>query len=140
MRRLRPGDRFLALDVEPEFVKELQLRWPALESVCGSAADLHAIAAEHGMPEVDHIISGLPFSTIPADLTQQIMAAVGRTLKPGGKFTTFQYLSAYPLASAVAFRRQMNARLGVRPSRRLVLRNLPPCFVLTWQRDDEEHA
>ena len=134
MRRLGPDDRLLALDVEEDFVKALQERWPALEAVCGSAARLQEIASEHGMPEVDHIISALPFSTIPVDVTRQILTAVERTLGPGGKFTTFQYLSAYPMPSASAFRREMTARLGASPTLRFVFRNLPPCVVLTWQR------
>ncbi|HUF47443.1 MAG TPA: methyltransferase domain-containing protein [Vicinamibacterales bacterium] len=138
MRRLRPGDRFLAIDVDAAFVKELQARWPALESVCGSAADLARIATERGMPEVDHIVSGLPFATIPVEVTQQILASVMQTLRPGGRFTTFQYLLGYPMPSSVAFRRQMSALLGARPVRQLVMQNLPPCFVVTWIRPGRE--
>ena len=132
--RLRPDDRLLAVDIDPQFVRELQARWPSLESVCGSAARLHEIALERGMPAVDHIVSGLPFSTLPVEMTRQILESVERTLRPGGMFTTFQYLHAYPMAAGAAFRREMTARMGARPERRLVIRNVPPCFVLTWRR------
>jgi phospholipid N-methyltransferase len=134
IQRLRPDDRFLAVDIDPEFVRQLEHRWPAIEFVCGSAARLHEIAGARGMPAADHIISGLPFATLPVEMTREILASVGRTLRPGGKFTTFQYTHAYPLATSAAFRREMTALMGVRPSRHLVIRNLPPCFVITWRR------
>jgi len=140
MRRLKPEDRFLAVDIDPEFVRELQGRWPALEFVCGSAARLSQIAADHGMAAVDHVISGLPFSTLPAEVTRQVLDSVGRTLRPGGLFTTFQYAHAYHMSTSAAFRREMTATLGARPARRLIVRNVPPCFVLTWQRSASASA
>ncbi len=134
MRRLKSEDRFLAVDIDPEFVRQLQARWPALECVCGSAARLNQIAADRGLPAVDHIISGLPFATLPVEVTRQVLDSVARTLRPGGLFTTFQYAHAYHMSTSVAFRRQMTERLGAKPARRLVVRNMPPCFVLTWRR------
>ena len=127
--RLRPGDRFLALDIDAAFVRQLRLRWPALEFVCGSAAELHVIAREHGILPVDHIISGLPFATLPAEVTRRILQSVGNSLRPGGLFTTFQYSHAYPLSTGADFRREMTALMGARPVRHLVVRNVPPCFV-----------
>ncbi len=132
--KLGADDRLLAVDIDPEFVRQLQGRWPTLETVCGSAARLHEIAVEHGMESADHIISGLPFATLPVVVTNQILKAVERTLRPGGMFTTFQYTHAFPLSTSVAFRRQMTALMGAEPERRLVVRNVPPCFVLTWRR------
>ena len=134
IRALHPDDRFLAVDIDAAFVRQLRARWPAIEFVCGSAAELHTIAREHGVSPVDHIISGLPFATLPVEVTRQILASVGKALRPGGLFTTFQYSHAYPLTTGVAFRRQMTALMGARPVRHLVVRNVPPCFVITWRR------
>jgi phospholipid N-methyltransferase len=131
--QLGPEDRLLAVDIDPAFVRQLQGRWPTLECVCGSAARLHEIAADHGMASADHIISGLPFATLPVEMTRQILTGVEQTLRPGGMFTTFQYTHAYPLSTSAAFRRQMTALMGAPPDRRLVVRNVPPCFVLTWR-------
>ena len=134
IQRLGPDDRFLAVDLEPAFVRQLVLRWPALEFVCGSAERLHEFARERGMLAADHIISGLPFATLPGEVTRQILASIGQTLRPGGKFTTFQYTHAYPFATSIAFRRQMTALMGTHPTWHLVVRNVPPCFVISWRR------
>ncbi len=134
IRRLTPEDRLIAVDIDPEFVRQLQARWPSLECVCGSAAELDRIVVDRGVPAVDHIISGLPFTTLPAEVTRQILGSVGHILRPGGLFTTFQYTHSYPLSTSVAFRRQATRLLGARPERQLVVRNVPPAFVMTWRR------
>lgn len=134
IRRLLPEDRFLAIDIDSEFVRQLQGRWPSLECVCGSAADLDRIVADRGFPTVDHIISGLPFATLPGEITQRILASIERTLRPGGLFTTFQYTHSYPLSTSVTFRQQTTKLLGARRERQFVVRNVPPAFVITWRR------
>jgi phospholipid N-methyltransferase len=83
---------------------------------------------------VDHIISGLPFASLPAETTRRILDGVHETLRVGGTFTTFQYVHAYGMTAAASFRRELSARLGSGPHSHLVVRNVPPAFVLTWRR------
>jgi phospholipid N-methyltransferase len=136
--RLGPSDRFLAIEIVPEFVKELRQRLPAAECICASATDLYTLAVDRDMAPVDHIISGLPFATLPSAVTRKVLDAVEQSLRPGGTFTTFQYVHAYSLHTATAFRREMSARLGAKPLRQVVLRNAPPAFILTWRRSPAE--
>ncbi len=132
--RLGPDTRFLAVDIDPAFVQQIRKRWPNVECVCGSAERLDAIVQVRSMGAIDHIVSGLPFVSLPATMTRQILESVVKVLRPGGTFTTFQYLHGYGLPSAVSFRRGMNVRIGSPPAVRLVLRNVPPAIVLTWQK------
>jgi phospholipid N-methyltransferase len=132
--RLGPDTRFLAVDIDPEFVRRLRLRWPDIECVCASAAQLDQLTAERGLQPVDHIVSGLPFVSLPLAMTRQILESIGHVLRPGGTFTTFQYLHGYRLPSAVTFRRLMSEKMGGPPHNRLVLRNFPPAVVLTWKK------
>lgn len=132
--RVAPGSRVLAIDLEPTFVERLRARWPSVDSVCASAIDLERLAADRGLAPVDHIISGLPFASLPVDVTRRILDGIERTLRPGGTFVTFQYLHGYGLRPGRLFRRDMSARMGGPPDRRLVLANIPPAFVLTWRR------
>jgi len=132
--RLGPGTVFLAVDIEPAFVDAIQKRWPTVQCVCASAERLEALVADRGMYPVDHIVSGLPFVSLPPAMTLQILANVAQVLRPNGTFTTFQYLHAYQLPSAVGFRRRMSALLGGGPNVRLVVRNVPPALVLTWRQ------
>lgn len=132
--RLGPGGRYLAIDVDPAFVERVRREWPHVDCVCASAEALPTLTAERGLAPVDHIISGLPFASLPASTTRLILDAACGTLRMGGTFTTFQYVHAYGLPPAVGFRRGLSARLGSTPTAHLVVRNLPPAFVLTWTK------
>lgn len=128
------GGSLLAIDVDRAFIERLHRRWPGLDCVCASAEILPLLAAERGWTHVDHIVSGLPFASLPASTTRLILDGVQQVLRVGGTFTTFQYLHAYRVPSASAFRRELSARLLSRPSSQLVVRNVPPAFILTWHR------
>jgi len=134
VEQVSPESRFLAVDLDPEFVRQIGLRWPSVECVCASAEHLHDLLRDRKLLPVDHIISGLPFTSLPAPMTAGILENVESSLRPGGTFTTFQYVYAYAMPSAVAFRRDMNARMHSKPSRRVVMRNVPPAYVLRWTK------
>jgi phospholipid N-methyltransferase len=134
VRRVGPRGRVLAVDTNRSFVDRLQRAWPHVNCVHASAETLPALAAAHGMAVADHIISGLPFASLPAETTRRILDGVHQTLRVGGTFTTFQYVHAYRMQAAVAFRRELSARLGSDCRSALVVRNIPPALVLTWQR------
>ena len=65
-----------------------------------------------------------------------VIAALSEMLPAGsgGQFRTFQYVHAYPLPTAVRFRRRMAAIFGPCQRSAVVVRNLPPAFVLSWSR------
>lgn len=130
----RGGDAgvLLAVDTDRAFVDRIRRAWPGIDCVCASAETLPALAAERGWHDVDHIVSGLPFATLPAAVTRLILDGVHQVLRAGGTFTTFQYVHAYRLPPAVAFRRELSARMACEPSSQLVVRNVPPALVLTW--------
>jgi phosphatidylethanolamine/phosphatidyl-N-methylethanolamine N-methyltransferase len=134
---LKGSSRLLAIDREAAFVERLRDRWPQADFVCASAADLPRLAAERHFLPIDHIVSGLPFASLPGEVTKAILDGIERSLKIGGTFTTFQYVHAYRLPPAVAFRDDINLRMGALPARSLVLRNLPPAYVLTWKNSHQ---
>jgi len=131
---LAPGERFLAIDIDAEFCANLHARWPGIDCECGSAADLPRMLETRRWPSVNHVLSGLPFASLPAAISRSILTAVGQSLVPGGTFSTFQYVHAYATPPAVKFRAQMADTLGSVVSRRLVVRNFPPAYVLTWKK------
>ena len=133
VQRVHAKSRILAIDREPTFVEWVRQRWPSVDCVCASAVDLARLVAERRMAPLDHIISGLPFASLPVDDTQKILDGIQQTLRPGGTFTTFQYLHGYGLRPGRVFRRTMSERMGGPPHRRFVLRNFPFAFILTWK-------
>ncbi len=125
VERVVRESRILAIDLEQLFVDRLRIRWPSVDCVCGSAADLERLVTERHLAPVDHIISGLPFASLPVDMTGRILTGIERTLRPGGTFSTFQYVHGYRMRPARLFRQRMSERMGGPPERRLVVRNLP---------------
>jgi phospholipid N-methyltransferase len=134
LARTGEAGSFLAVDVDRAFVDRIRRAWPGIDCVCASAEILPVLAAERGWPDVDHIVSGLPFATLPSATTLLILDGVHQVLRRGGTFTTFQYVHAYRLPPATAFRQELSRRLGCHPSAKLVVRNVPPALVLTWHR------
>ena len=134
MSRAGARGAVLAVDTNRAFVERIQREWPEVDCVCASAETLPALVSARGWADVDHIVSGLPFATLPSAVTLQILNGVRDVLRLGGTFTTFQYVHAYRLPPSVAFRRELSARLGCEPKSRLVIRNVPPAWILTWRR------
>ena len=93
LRRVGRHSRVIAIDTNPVFANYLRasIRDPRLISVHGSAADVGRIVAAHGFGHADHVISGLPFSTIPRPVADAIMDASAQVIRPGGAFLIYQY-------------------------------------------------
>lgn len=130
--RLPDAATCLAIDIDPVFTARVASRWPQIDAVCDRAERLLDIARERRLLPVDHIVSGLPFASLPADGTRAIVDAIAASLRPGGTFTTFQYVHAYGLPPAIAVRRMLSDTMRSRPTFSLVLANLPPAFVIRW--------
>lgn len=138
LERVGPDARVLAMDLEPEFVDRVRRAWPSVTCVCASAEELESLVVAHGLGPVDHIISGLPFASLPATMTARILDGVMHTLRPGGTFTQFHYLHGFGMPPGRAFRRDLSARMGQNAERRFVLRNFPPACVFTWVRSPQK--
>jgi phospholipid N-methyltransferase len=59
----------------------------------------------------------------------RILEAVVKSLAPKGVFTTFAYLHAAWLPTAVRFRKRLKQHFGSVKTSRIVWRNLPPAYV-----------
>lgn len=129
------GSSLLAVEIDPVFASALERRWPELDVACAAAETLPDLMAARGGVGVDHVISGLPFVTLPAAVVTRTLHAVAATLRSGGTFTTFQYAHCYTWPSAISFRKQVSAILGAKaPTSRLIVPNVPPAVVLRWTR------
>jgi phospholipid N-methyltransferase len=131
-RRLPETAEFLAIDINPVFISRVTARWPQIDAVCDRAERLLPIAASRNLLPVDHIVSGLPFASLPMATTREIVDAIVKSLRPGGTFTTFQYAHAFAFPSAVTVRRALTRTMGSSPTYALVVGNVPPALVLRW--------
>ena len=91
--RLPPDATLITIDINADFTAYLKadIDDERLIAVTGSAADVEKIIAAHGFEKADFIVSGLPFSTLPAGVGDAIGAATGRVIRPGGAFLVYQF-------------------------------------------------
>ena len=132
--RLAPGCRYLGIELNPQFVRELAAAFPRLTFVHGSVADLAQILAAQGIAVIDAIVCGLPWATLPISLQETVFAAIDRALVPGGVFVTFGYLQSLVLPGAWALRRRLRrsfAEVGRSP---VVWGNVPPAFAYVCRK------
>jgi phospholipid N-methyltransferase len=89
-------------------------------SLHSNAEELSAIIESFGLQKVDCILSSLPFTALPQEMTDNILNGITKCLKPNGKFLAYQY--------SHIMRKEFEKRCGsVKIS--FVLRNIPPAFV-----------
>lgn len=93
LERLKGSATLIAIDTNPDFIDYLgrEIADSRFKPVLGSAADVQAIIAAHGFTQADHVVSGLPFSTLPAGVGPAIAAATHAVLRPGGSFLVYQF-------------------------------------------------
>jgi phospholipid N-methyltransferase len=91
--RLAPDARLVTIDTSPDFTRYLMqsIDDPRLIAVTGSAADVEAILAERNLGPADYVLSGLPFSTLPPGVGDDIAAATANVIRPGGAFLVYQF-------------------------------------------------
>jgi phospholipid N-methyltransferase len=93
LRRMHPDAILIAIEMNPDFVSYLRrtITDPRLKVVEGSAESVDEILRRFGHSHADYIISGIPFSTIPADVRERILQKTCEVLKPRGGFLVYQF-------------------------------------------------
>lgn len=122
---LPPEGRLLAIEISPEFARRLRERIddPRLIVWNGSAEHISEALAEHGLPQADAVLSGIPFSTMPVELGLGILRSIRESLTPGGRFVAYQF-------------RDQVMKLGIQalgePEVITEVRNIPPVRIYRW--------
>jgi len=93
----------------------------------GDASDLREIVAGYGFDKPEAVISGIPFSTMDQAPGAELLRVIESLLAPEGRFVAYQVsrkivLLSYPCLKLAS------------PAKRLVLFNLPPIWVLQWEK------
>jgi len=93
LRQMRPDATLIAIEMNPDFVKYLRSSFTdkRLRVVEGSAVSVDEILRRFGYTRANYIISGIPFSTIPAPLRERILRKTCDVLESGGAFLVYQF-------------------------------------------------
>lgn len=127
IKRRRPETVIVLVEVSRRFCELLQKRYadqPNVHVIHGSADKTGEYLRPLGIGQVDYVVCGLPFSSLPRRLSWRILEHTQRLLAPAGKLILFQY----SLHNMKLFGKFFRLR-----KQEHVLRNLPPAYVLLFE-------
>ena len=93
LEMLGPDATLVTIDTNADFTKYLKesIDDPRLVPVTGSAADVGKILDDRGLGQAEYVLSGLPFSTLPPGVGEDIAEATAKVIRPGGAFLVYQF-------------------------------------------------
>ena len=134
LQEIVPNEKsYLGIELDKDLVKSLKKNFPYLKIIRGNACDAFSIHQKSGFGKVEYIICCLPFVSIPNEVGEIILAEIDRFMEKGCVFRTFQYAHGFYFPSAIKLREHMRDRYGKAQKSRLIVKNVPPAYTLTWR-------
>lgn len=133
-RRIAPGSRHLAVELDPELVAYLRETKPWLEVVQGDAHHLRKILADLEIDQVDAVISSIPWTLLPPDRQRTLLAEVASVMSDSAVFTTVTYLTTLWREQTRAFVGALEDTFDEVLPRSAVWRNVPPARIYACRR------
>ncbi len=93
LRRMRPDATLVVFETNADFVQFLRqtLHDRRLHVIEGSAAEVGAVLEQLGLGQADYIVSGIPYSIMPASIRESILRSSHAVLHPEGAFLVYQF-------------------------------------------------
>ena len=110
LRRMRPGTKFFAIEINPEFVAILAERHPEVTVYQESVANVKMLAERENIEKIDAVICGLPWANFSDDAQDEYLEAMLEVMRPGAQFATFAYLMGLLLPAAHRLKRKLADR------------------------------
>lgn len=87
----------------------------------GSAENVDKYLEDYNISCVDYVVSGLPFASLPKNMSSSILKKTKSILRENGKFITFQY--------TLFMKQYINKYFGIINVNK-EYRNMPPAYIL----------
>ena len=133
MKRKKSHTFLLLIEINEVFYSFLHEKYrndPTVKVVNGSAEDIEIFLTDSNINKIDYCVSGLPFASLPKEVSIRILKNVIERLKPEGKFITFQYT-----LFKLSFINKYFPEISVKK----VWFNLPPAYVLSCGNEIDLH-
>lgn len=94
IKNRRKETTVILIEQNKDFVnilKELFANEENVHIINGSAEEAHVYIQKLGYETVDYVVSGLPFTSLPVDVSNQILQVTKNIIGKEGRFITFQY-------------------------------------------------
>lgn len=129
MKQKKKETLLILIEINENFYRNLQKKYEHDETVQvfhGSAENIREYMTELNIEAIDYVLSGLPFTSLPLDVSKRILENSKELLVPKGKFITFQY-SLVKKAFIQGYFPSISAKK--------VWLNFPPAFVLSCKNE-----
>lgn len=118
--------RVVAIEIEDGFIPALKgIGDPRLTIVHGNAVAVVETLDALGLPRIDLVVSGIPFSFMKAHERRSIVSNTYAALASGGRFLVYQH---FPFAYLSLKKFFKSVRLSFEP------RNESPCFIMIAEK------
>ncbi len=94
VKRKNKKTKLILIEQNQLFCKILKRKFknqPGVYIIEGSAENVNKYIDKFGFKTVDYIISGLPFASLPPELSKNILKETKKAIGKRGRFITFQY-------------------------------------------------
>lgn len=119
--------KLILIEYNQEFCKQLEERYREFGNVIivnDSAENIDKYLKKFDIDEVDYVVSGLPFASLPKGMSNKILKKTKDILKKNGLFITFQY---------TLLKKGYIGSYFEDISLERVILNIPPAYVLKCQ-------
>ena len=128
VKKLKDGDKLLLIEQNKKFIENLVQkynRYQQLTIIEGSVSNVKTILEENKIKQVDYIVSGIPFSSIPKEVTLDIMEITQSIMNNQSLFITFQYSTL----KLKLFKRYFEI-----VDKKFILRNVPSAYIICMKK------
>ena len=128
IKYLKPSDKLIVIELNQKFAKVLKEKFKRYKNVKiyeDCVANTKKILDREGIKKIDYIISGIPFSSLPKEVTNDILINTQSIMNHQTLFLTFQYSKI----KKATFNEHFNI-LDIK----FVLRNIPSAYVFCMNK------
>lgn len=122
LKKINSKTQLICFEVNDEFYQELsEIKHPQLTILKASAEEIQIELEKLGLSKACHIVSSLPLTIIPDEISNSILENSLDSLESNGTFVQYQYSLTYYKRLKAVFKEEIS--LGFE------LLNFPPAFV-----------
>ncbi|PTX63966.1 phospholipid N-methyltransferase [Kordia periserrulae] len=122
LKRIRPGTKLIAFEINNRFFESLEkIKHSQLIIEKVSAEEITPILQKHGFDKVDCVVSSLPFTNIPAEISDRILDNTYEAMRDNSVFVQYQYSLSYYKKLKEVFKDKVKLSFEAF--------NIPPAFV-----------
>lgn len=129
LKKRNRNTTIILIEYNEEFCQILKSKYEDMENVHiinDSAENIDFYITKYNISNVDYVVSGLPFASLPKEMTEIILEKTKKILGNGGIFITFQY-TKFKMSLINSYFKNIKVNKE--------LLNIPPAYVFNCTND-----